>query len=390
MDHMSPDRPIRITYSVPAALGVGGMGRGMLASVQAALAEGWDVQVLCAPGGIELPGATLHTIDTGRLLALAQLTPARFSPAWLRLIGERAHDRRARRLVGRPDLFQVSGGAGLESLRAARDSGAVTVLESMNAHARHVDDVMRREEKLAGSRAHFHNRRTVERCEAEYAAADFVLCNSSYTERTLVEGGVPAARVWRIPHGVALPEQCARHEEGAPFRALFVGSLDLRKGFRHLLRAWELLRPAGAELYLRGGTGDRPCRKLLESWRSRIAFTVDGEYGPVPYHRFSVLVLPSISDGFGLVVLEAMAAGLPVIVTQNVGAADCVREGIDGFVVPVADPEAIAARLEVLCRDRTRLAEMGRAARGRAGEFTTAAYQSSYAEKLRRAIAGRG
>jgi glycosyltransferase involved in cell wall biosynthesis len=181
---------------------------------------------------------------------------------------------------------------------------------------------------------------------------------------------------------VELPARQAVLGKGDRFRVLFVGYLTLLKGFRHLLTAWERLKLPGAELYLRGGTGDRPCRCILEDFRRRVEFTQDLDYGPVPYHEFSVLVLPSISEGFGLVVPEAMAAGLPVIVTENVGASDCVREGIDGFVIPPADPEALAERIETLYRDRERLAEMGRAARARAAEYSHETFRRRYVEAV--------
>lgn len=366
------------------------MGRQMLCSVRAALAEGWEVTVINAPGGLHPPGVEVHKIDVTPVLRLARLTPARFSPAWIRLLSEWTHGRRSRRLIGRPDVFQGSVGCILEPLRAARSAEAVTIAECMNAHARHQARVMRREEESAGSGAHFHNRWTVARSEAEYAAADRVLCSSRYTRRTLIEGGVGAGKIGCIPLAVEMPAESARHEPTARFRALFVGSLDLRKGFRYLLRAWELLRLPRAELYLRGGTGDRPCRKLLEGWRRRLEFTVDGEYGPVPYQEFSVLVLPSVCDQFPQVVPEAMAAGLPVIVSENAGSAECVREGVDGFVVPVADAEAIAARLEVLYRDRGRLAEMGRSARARATGYSFEAFRARYAAQVRAWMAARG
>ncbi len=385
---MTAPAPLSICYSVPASLGMGGMGRGMLTSVRAAAEAGWKVRAITAPGEERPPGVEAAEVDVSWVPRLARLTPARFSPAWMRYLHEAAHDRRAVGLVGSADVFQGAGGCCLASLREAGRAGAVTIVESMNAHARHVDRVMRREEQSAGSYAHFHNRRTVARCEAEYAAAGFIYCNSSYTRRTLIEEGVPEAKVIAVPLGVDLPEKVARHEEEARFRVLFVGYLTLLKGFRHLLAAWERLSLTGAELYLRGGTGDRPCRRILEDYRRRIEVTVDGAYGPIPYHQFSVLVLPSISDGFGLVVPEAMAAGLPVIVTENVGAADCVREGVDGFVVPVADPEALAARIRELHADRDKLAAMGRAARERAAEFSMEVFARAYTAEIRR-IAGR-
>ncbi|MHC4917163.1 MAG: glycosyltransferase family 4 protein [Planctomycetota bacterium] len=377
---------LSVVYSVPGRLGVGGMGRGALASVRAALSSGWSVRVISAPGGETPAGVEAVPVESGTWLPLARCTPARFSPAWLCWVAERTHDLRAARAVGAPQLFQGAGHCCLASMRAARRAGAVTVVESMNAHARHVDRVMRAEERSAGSRAHFHTGVTVARCEAEYREADYVYCNSSYTRRTLIEGGVPEAKVITVPLPVELPDRVARHEDVDRFRVLFVGMLDLRKGFRHLLSAWKGLAPDGAELYLRGGTGDRPCRRILAEWRERMEFTVDASYGPVPYHEFSVLVLPSISDGFGLVVTEAMAAGLPVVITENVGAADCVREGTDGFVVPPGDADALAERLGLLHADRDRLISMGRAARERAAEFSPEAFRERYASAVRRAV----
>ncbi len=367
---------------------MGGMGRGMSASVRAAAEEGWKVRAITGPGGAPLPGVEALEVDVSWVPRLARLTPARFSPAWMRYLAEGAYDRRAARLVGSADVFQGAVHCCLASLRAARRAGALTIVESMTAHARHMNRVVRREEQEVGSSAHFHNRRTVARCEAEYAEADFIYCNSNYTRRTLMEEGVPEAKVITVPLGVEVPEEVARHEEAQTFRVLFVGHLALWKGFRYLLAAWEALSLPEAELYLRGGTGDRPCRRILEDYRRRVQVTVDPSYGTIPYHEFSVLVLPSISDGFGLVVPEAMAAGLPVIVTENVGAADCVREGVDGYVVPVGDAQALAARIETLHSDRDKLISMGRAARERAAEFSMASFRKKYIAAIRR-IAGR-
>ena len=96
----------------------------------------------------------------------------------------------------------------------------------------------------------------------------------------------------------------------------------------------------------------------------------------------SVLVLPSVQDGFGLVVLEAMAAGLPVIVSDHVGAKDCVREGVDGFVVPVRDADAIAERLRWLRADRSRQRRMGLNAREQALRYTWDAYRQRLLAKI--------
>ena len=91
------------------------------------------------------------------------------------------------------------------------------------------------------------------------------------------------------------------------------------------------------------------------------------------YRDSDVFVFPSLVEGMGLVVLEAMACGLPVIVSPN-GPGDLVRDGVDGFVIPIRDPEAIRDRLERLYRDPLLRAEMGRNARARALQYDWSAY----------------
>ena len=95
-----------------------------------------------------------------------------------------------------------------------------------------------------------------------------------------------------------------------------------------------------------------------------------------------VLVLPSLGEGFGLVVTEALACGLPVIVTPNVGASDLVHDGQEGFVVPVRSADLIAERLQTLCLDRKLLAAMSRHAQASAEKHSWESYRASFADTL--------
>jgi glycosyltransferase involved in cell wall biosynthesis len=88
------------------------------------------------------------------------------------------------------------------------------------------------------------------------------------------------------------------------------------------------------------------------------------------FSRCSVLVAPSVTEGFGICVLEAMAHGRPVIVSEGAGAADVVRNCTDGYVVPRRDPDAIADCIQILKNDPALAASMGLNARERAMEYT--------------------
>ena len=91
--------------------------------------------------------------------------------------------------------------------------------------------------------------------------------------------------------------------------------------------------------------------------------------------RQDVLVFPSLFEGFGLVILEAMAQGLPVIATSHTAGPDLIEEGVDGFIVPIRSADAIAERLLLLARDRDRLSAMQQAAQGKARLHTWENYR---------------
>jgi len=114
--------------------------------------------------------------------------------------------------------------------------------------------------------------------------------------------------------------------------------------------------------YVGGGSNSSCLRKLIKKLvGNRVRFT-----DPIPqvklrdrYHQASVFVLASLADGFGMVVPEAMACGLPVIVTENVGAADLIQDGVNGFIVPVQSPEKIAEKLIFLKENPGMASQMG-------------------------------
>ena len=90
------------------------------------------------------------------------------------------------------------------------------------------------------------------------------------------------------------------------------------------------------------------------------------------FHQADIFVLPTLADSFGLVHLEAMACGVPVITTPHCGAV--VRDGVDGFIVPIRDAVALADRIQQLLEDRPLRNQMGASAKLRAKEFTWARY----------------
>ena len=157
-------------------------------------------------------------------------------------------------------------------------------------------------------------------------------------------------------------------------RVLFVGQIGQRKGISYLLRAFKRYRSSGTFLTLVGKIqGDGLCFSPWQNMFKHINHCPQIELRNI-YQENDIFLFPTLLEGMPLVVLEAMACGLPVITTPN-GPGDIVRDGVDGFLVPPRDVDAIVDCLERLGRDPELRIWMGRNARRRAQNFTWEVYR---------------
>lgn len=262
-------------------------------------------------------------------------------------------------LVPPPALVHSFEGAALEIFDAARNVGAVTVLDVPNAH-----EFAQREGAPPASPA--RNARV----RAERATADWLLAPSDIVERCLVEHGVPRERILRIPYGVDIEHFTpARKRSDGTFRALFVGFISQRKGVPELLTAWRELGFPRAELTLVGGA-DSAGREILRQFDGCYRWVDQVPRADVRsfYAESDVFVLPSRVEGSALVTYEAMASGLPIVTTSSSGSV--ARDGIDGFVTDPRDVGALADRLRFLYDHPEERIAMG----GSARELVTSEY----------------
>jgi glycosyltransferase involved in cell wall biosynthesis len=160
-----------------------------------------------------------------------------------------------------------------------------------------------------------------------------------------------------------------------PLRIVFAGSFTVGKGFQYLLRAIARIGAAHFSVSMVGATGDPWCRRLLADL-GRGLDIVHAPGDPITaYQNGELFVLPTVHDGFGLVVAEAMACGLPVVTTDCCGAAEMIEPNRTGWIVPAADEDALAAALEGALSRRSALAQMGLSARQTAVRFNTDAHR---------------
>jgi starch synthase len=219
--------------------------------------------------------------------------------------------------------------------------------------------------------------------DEELRLADFVFVPSSHVRNTLSEV-VSTERIRVIPYGAppVRRRKLAANDPNRPLQVLFVGLLAQHKGISYLLDAVDQLG-SQVELTLIGKRF-RPNRRVDEACgRWRWFESLAHERVLEVMQKSDVLVLPSLTEGCALVVLEALACGLPVIITPNTGSLEFVTDGREGFVVPICSSDAIAERLSVLDRDRRLLTEMSSNAHATAEEKSWSNYRAQWADAVR-------
>jgi glycosyltransferase involved in cell wall biosynthesis len=228
--------------------------------------------------------------------------------------------------------------------------------------------------------------------------ARLVVATSQYSRRRIAEAyGVPAEKIVVVPEPVDVARWTALGAEAPadPPAVLAVAHLYPRKNIDALLRACGVLRGAGRR-FQGWIVGDGPCRAKWEALRDRLGLQSQVRFlGTVPfrelrarYARASIFCLPSRQEGFGIVFLEAMAAGLPVVAGRAAAVPETVHDGETALLVDPADPMALANALETLLADPRRRRAMGEAGRRRVQEYRADRVASLFLERVGAALAG--
>lgn len=283
----------------------------------------------------------------------------------------RALDRRvAARIASCPAATAVYGydDGALETFRAAKAAGLARIYEHPITHWRKVRRLQEEEAELHPEwiptlGALRDSAEKFARKDEELALADVIVVPSTFSKESLGLAPGLSAAIHVIPYGgppvSAAPKP---RSDGGRLKVLFVGGMGQAKGLGYLLDAAERLAPH-IELTLVGRrlSPSIPDPAALARWRWFPSLPHDEVLREMAVN--DVLVLPSLHEGFALVLLEAMSQGLPVIASHNTGVGDILTDGREGFLVPIRSSDAIVEKLEVLIRNRDLLAEMGEAAK---------------------------
>lgn len=223
-------------------------------------------------------------------------------------------------------------------------------------------------------------------CEQqEYELASKIVVASTYTKNSLITHGVPKDKIIINPYGVDLKkfEPAQRTLQEKPLRFLFLGAVNARKGIPLLLQAWQMLQVKEAELWLVGPIKPETRTLIPDLLGLKIKGRYPHEDLPGLMKQCDVLVFPSYFDGFALVLLEALATGLPIITTEATAGPDLISDGIEGFIIPTGNVDDLCAKMQFFIDNPENLDSMSTAARLCAERYTWDAYGDRWHNILR-------
>ncbi len=346
----------------------------------------------------EIPADRVSTVPCVDLSLRIEARLAGRSQTFKRLLAQaRAtwFDRRLARLLEqhRPGALLVFSDVGSAvTLPLCRRLGIPTVLSMVHGDVREEAEVLNKEAAFApeffpiylgdgvldrAELAWLHDRRL-----RDIALADLILVPSDHIAKTLVEHGTSRQKIQVVPYAADCrrfrPLAGKRHDASCTF--LFAGGVTQRKGIKYLLEAWSRVRRPGWKLQLLGALprNPGPLSPLLD--QVELLGRVAHADVPARMAAADVFVFPSLFEGSAVVTYEALACGLPSVVTPAAGSV--VRDGIEGFLVESRDVDALAQRMELLGNTPGLRTRMAGAARCRAREFDWPHYHKGVVEGI--------
>jgi alpha-maltose-1-phosphate synthase len=245
------------------------------------------------------------------------------------------------------------------------NSPTLCVMEEVNSHVEFADNILKNEYSSLGLKKSGYNREPDYDLRLKtYEIADCILCPSDFVKNSFISKGFSPQKLLKVNFGFPAIEIAGhRKPAGETFRVLYVGQIHYRKGLRYAIEAFRRLKHPKKEFVIVGPK--TPVTGLENiSLPEGVIFTgsLKGEELKNQYRNASVFVLPSLEEGLALVQGEALAFGIPVIITTNTGGGDFVVDGREGFIVNPGQVDPLADRLQQMADDKLLLEEMSVAA----------------------------
>jgi glycosyltransferase involved in cell wall biosynthesis len=315
-------------------------------------------------------------------IANESLSPAK-SVKWLRWT-DTLFDRWCAKQVVRlqADAVVCYENAARLTFRRAEKYGIVKILDAASFHYKWQDRFYDYPEPEEVHKA------ITRRKDKEIALADHIFTVSDLARQSYLDSGVPAEKVTAIPLGCDLERFKLPSRSLDPdslFTFIFVGSGGRLKGLDVLLQASMQIHAEFPHRVVLVGDARESFRWSKFTWIERRGRVPQQQLSEL-YQKADCLILPSRVDSFAMVVVEAMATGLPVILSDHVGAKEAIDEGVNGWVVPAEDTESLAYRMRWCIKNDNEVRAMKLAARGAAERYSWESYRQRVVKHVQKVI----
>ena len=297
------------------------------------------------------------------------------------------------RFVGDFDIFIGWSGMSLHSIRLAKKLGKTTILERGSSHIVFQNNILKNE--YAKFNISFSiNKKIIKKELQEYQEADYISIPSNFVKNSFIEMGIPECKLLLNPYGVNLENFGNDHgikTGNEKLKLLYLGAMSFRKGLPYLFDALKLLKihKIDYEMHFIG--------IISEDFKTFCDINKDIDWkfhGHIPQHQlkskmlsFDLAIHPSLEEGLSMVIAQLLASGIPVIATTNTGGEELIKDGYNGFIIPIKNSNAITEKIKEINNNRSLLNNLKLNSRESIkNRFTWDAYGKRWRETLEKIV----
>lgn len=258
------------------------------------------------------------------------------------------------------DIFHGWATFSLNTGKKYKKKGTPFILDRACPHISFQENLLIEEAELTKSNYIPNSKMFLDRCLEEYELADKIIVPSNYSYKSFINKGFKKNKIQKLKLNINYIAQKKRKfiKNNNKFVLGTIGGNPLRKGIKYLIDAWQSLKLHNATLLLKTSEFELKKNKdLFKKVKNDQTIMIMPYFKNIEdfYMKCDLFCLPSVDDGFGLAALEAMASGVPVIVTENVGASEMVENNVNGFVGKIRDVNFLSEKILALYHDKSLL-----------------------------------
>ncbi len=270
-----------------------------------------------------------------------------------------------------------------------KDSNCIKILERGSSHIQFQEKILEKEYDELKIKPKLPSKKIIERELLEYKLADFISVPSEFVKKTFLEHGVEEKKIIKVPYGVNLKEfyfEDVVRPSNDKFRIISTGTVCVRKGSHILIKAFKELALNDSELIFVGPV-EKELKEILKRYDNlkNIFFIKKQKQKDLKYfyNKSDLFILNSIEDGFGMVIPQAMACGLPVICTENTGGSEMIDENVNGHILPIKDISQLKAKICDFYNNKSKLKEFSNNALKKAKDLSWNTYGNEILKKYK-------